>query len=325
MPRPLSHSRRQRLAAQPRPSNWRPRVSSPLTSEIVFSDREEHLDSTYISIDDSPRIILTDEEPMCRPRGSHIIVTLLVDFLLSSFLFRIALDTLMNLRFIISSIPADYQTDGKAMFCLPMNHGDQDFKLSMDYPTMPAGKSLSDLTDLPANCSFLPNFLVRLGQSTSLSSYIPIMVTCFMALKLAFGILVLRSSCRPRAPLNYLKHTTLFHLVLTYMSVVYVKMNCKALLNRYPALEKFLTTSSEYMSFIFGFLICLCLLSIVLVPLLWVFSSNHKHHGSGESYPSSRSGLPTHHPTEPDPEMMVSEKGPSGIPKKKKRALSSRD
>ncbi|EGG00132.1 uncharacterized protein MELLADRAFT_73245 [Melampsora larici-populina 98AG31] len=327
MPRPLSHSRRQRAqASQPRPPHWRPRVSSPLTSEIIFGDKEEKSDATYISIDAPGR--LAEEEGFSRPRVSHIIFSLFIDCLLSFGLCRIALDNLINLRDTVASIPPAYRADGKVMFCLPIHNADPRFVALADYPILPPGK-LSDFVDLPPNCSFLPNPLVAIGQSTSMKTFIPLLIICFITLKLAFGLLVLRTSPNPRAPLNYLKKTAAIHLIVTYLSVVYVNVNFTSLLNRYPTLERLLTRSSEFMYFILGFLFCLFLLSLVVVPLLWVFSSNIEERGHSEIYlptqstqMSSNSG-----PSSADvrkPFSRVNEKCLSAIQNQKKKSFSSR-
>lgn len=331
MPRPLSHSRRHRAQAlQPRPPHWRPRVSSPLTSEIVFSDKEEKSDATYISIDSPGRLALTHEEDnFNRPRVSHIIFSLFVDCLLSFCLCRIALDNLLNLRDIVASIPPAYQADGKVMFCLPIHNADPRFVALADYPILPPGKLLSDFVDLPPNCSFLPNPLVAIGQSTSMKTFIPLLIICFITLKLAFGLLVLRTSPNPRAPLNYLKKTAAIHLLITYLSVVYVKVNFKSLLDRYPTLERLLTRSSEFMYFILGFLFCLFLLSLVVVPLLWVFSSNNEERGHSEIYlPTQSTQMSLNSgPKSFDARNSVSrvnEKCSSAIQNQKKKSFSSR-
>ncbi|KAG0146285.1 hypothetical protein CROQUDRAFT_671272 [Cronartium quercuum f. sp. fusiforme G11] len=327
-PRPLSHSRRQRgLALPPRPPYWRPRVSSPLASEIVFADKEEKTDSIYISIDPHNRLDIPELEHVSRPRAFHIILSLLIDCLLSFLLCRIALDSMLNLRNTISTIPPSYKAEGKVMFCLPIHNADPQFVALADYPILPVGIPLSEFTELPDNCGFLPSLLVKLDQSASLSNFIPLFVTCFITLKLAFGLLFLRTSPNPRSPLNYLRNAVIFHFFFTYFTVLILKLNYKSILHRYPALEKIMTTSSEFMFFVLGFFACLCMLSLVVMPLLWIFSVHTGHRGRHETSLSPQSTLPTTHcPSkglDARGSFVMSEKGLSAIPKQKKKALFS--
>ena len=118
------------------------------------------------------------------------------------------MDSFLTLRFLLAAIPSPFNQPGTILFCNSNHH----YLSPWDYPRLGPGESLSDLTELPANCVFLPELIVKIGQSRSLAGFIPLMVACAISLKLAFGYLLLRTSKRPSSPITYLKLTVALHL-----------------------------------------------------------------------------------------------------------------
>lgn len=266
MPRPSSQQRRQRnqpLAS--RSTNWRPRVSSPLASEVVFTSLDEKW-----PIADSLTAVPNDDLFAARRAGhAQIGLSLALDSLMSVSLCRVAMDNFLTLRFLMAAIPTPFNRPGKVLFC---NSNSQYLSLR-DYPVLPLGQTLSDLEELPSNCVFLPQLIVRIGQSQSPAGLIPLIIACAITLKLTFAYLLLRTSKRLNAPFTYFKLTAALHLLVSYTIFVYIHIHIDLLMHHYPRLEQALHISSECIFFLAGVAVCLCLLAIVVVPLLWICSS----------------------------------------------------
>lgn len=266
MPRLSPQFRRQRKERFTSPlSNWRPRISSPLTSEVTFASLDEKWPLSHKTCEG----IVDDFRIARRTSNTQIGLSLIVDALMSVWLCRIALDNFINLRLLLAAIPTPFNQPGTILFCNSKNH---DFG-RMEYPALAPEQSLSGLTELPSNCVFLPHLIVKIGQSQSLAGMIPLLVACGITLKLAFGYLLLRTSKRNNAPLAYFKFTTALHLLVSYATFVYIHVHIDLLLYHYPRLEKALRVSSECLFFLAGVTVCLFLLAIVVVPLLWICSS----------------------------------------------------
>ncbi|MBW0489621.1 hypothetical protein O181_029336 [Austropuccinia psidii MF-1] len=259
-----SLSRFRRYSALPAASlsNWRPRVSSPLTSEITF----ESLDEKYALKNDMDNSSVEEVAPR-RIGTLQIGFSLLMDSLLSFWLCRVAMDNLLSLRWIFAAIPPPFNQPGTVLFC-----SSNDYFNTNDYPKFSPEQSLDSLSHLPTNCVFLPNLIVSIGQSPMFPKLVPIGIACFITLKLAFGYLFLRTSLNPNAPCTYLKATTAFHLLVSYTAFLYIHLHMDLLLHRYPRFEKVFQVSSECIFFLAGVIVCLCLLSIAVVPLLWICS-----------------------------------------------------
>ncbi|CAH7668378.1 hypothetical protein BY996DRAFT_6795000 [Phakopsora pachyrhizi] len=269
MPRSLSHSRRFRRFAHSQPAaNWKPRVSSPLTCEVRFSEcdekaTEENHNASRLSIN-----ILSEELPAQRVGIFSICFALLIDCTMSVWLCRVALDSILTLRALFAAIPAPFNKPGTVLLCKS-----SDLFLSMrDYPVLSPTQPLTSLDRLPWNCSFLPQLIVIGGQSDSLAKLAPAIFACTITLKLAFGFLALRTSSSTASPSSYLKLSALLHLLLSYTSFIYTRVHVDLLLHRYPNFEKLLRVSSECTFFLAGVAVCLCLLSLVVVPILWIGS-----------------------------------------------------
>lgn len=319
MPRPLSQSRRLRGFGLSSPaSNWRPRVSSPLTTEVHFTEPDEKLALEkqwgLIPLNQNPL-----QEPSLQQRAGmlHIGFTLLVDCLMTLWLCRVALDSLWTLHALFAAIPPPFNQPGTVLFC----NSDDLYLSARDYPTLNPGQSIKDFTHLPWNCAFFPQLIVSVGQSPSIAQLVPIIVACTVTLKLAFGFLLLRTSHSWATPNTYLKCTALFHLLLSYTAFVYTHIHVDLLLRHHPNFEKILRVSSECIFFLAGVIVCLCLLSLVVVPLLWICSRFAE--SSDPSLPTTNSPNPSHFS---DVNYRYEKTGGclSAISKQKKRALSSR-
>ncbi|PLW10748.1 hypothetical protein PCASD_08955 [Puccinia coronata f. sp. avenae] len=266
MPRPSAQSRRQRHQSLTSPLfHWRPRVSSPLTSEVTFPSLDEKW-----PISDKPEVAGLTEEPIIirRTSSTQIGISLVVDALMSVWLCRVAMDNFLTLRFLLAAIPQPFNQPGSILFC-NSNHR---YHNPRDYPAIAPGQSALSLEELPSNCVFLPQLIVRIGQSQSLAGLIPLIVACAITLKLTFGYLLLRTSKRPNAAFTYFKFSAALHLLLSYTTFVYIHVHIDLLMHQYPRLEQALRISSECIFFLAGVTVCFSLLAIVVVPLLWICS-----------------------------------------------------
>lgn len=299
MPRLATQSRRPRHQSLASPLfNWRPRVSSPLTSEVTFASHDEK----WPIIDKS--MTGTNEELIATRRAGNtqIGLSLIFDALMSVWLCRVAMDNFLTLRLLLASIPSPFNQPGNILFC-NSNHG---FHNPRDYPALQGEESPFELDKLPANCVLLPQLIVKIGQSQSLAGLVPTIVACAITLKLTFGYLLLRTSKRPNAPFTYFKFTTALHLLVSYTTFVYIHVHIDLLMHHYPRLEQALRISSECLFFLAGVTVCLFLLAIVVLPLLWVCSGyTHSNdvrlpHVTGRRGSLSRS-FNHHHQTARDP------------------------
>ncbi|KAI7940805.1 hypothetical protein MJO28_013090 [Puccinia striiformis f. sp. tritici] len=265
MPRPSSQSRRQRNSSLTSPLfHWRPRVSSPLTSEVTFPSLDEKWPISEKSVAG-----LTEELNITRrASNTQIGLSLVVDALMSVWLCRVIMDNFLTLRFLLAAIPPPFNQPGTILFC-NSNHQYHNLR---DYPVLASGQSAFSLKELPANCVLLPQLIVKIGQSQSLAGLIPLIVACAITLKLTFGYLLLRTSKRPNAAFTYFKSTAALHLLISYTTFVYIHVHIDLLMHQYPRLEQALRISSECIFFLAGVTVCFFLLAIVVVPLLWICS-----------------------------------------------------
>jgi len=274
MPRPSAQSRRQRHQSLTTPLfHWRPRVSSPLTSEVTFPAIAPSMNEKWpISGDQSGASLPSSEDVLGvtrRASSTQIGLTLVLDALMSIWLCRVVMDNFLTLRFLLAAIPHPFNQPGTILFC-NSNHSYHSLR---DYPMIAPGETLLSLKELPSNCVFLPQLIVKMGQSQSLAGLIPLIVACAITLKLAFGYLLLRTSKRPNAAYTYIKSTAALHLLLSYTTFVYLHVHIDLLMHQYPRLEQALRVSSECIFFLAGVTVCFSLLAIVVVPLLWICSS----------------------------------------------------
>ncbi|WAQ91047.1 hypothetical protein PtA15_13A447 [Puccinia triticina] len=266
MPRPSSQSRRHRNQSLTSPLfHWRPRVSSPLTSEVTFPS----LDEKWPISDKSAAGLVEELTVTRRASSTQIGMSLVVDALMSVWLCRVAMDNFLTLRFLLAAIPPPFNQPGTILFCNSNHH----YHNPRDYPVLAPGESALNLEELPANCVFLPRLIVKIGQSQSLAGLIPLIVACAITLKLTFGYLLLRTSKRSNAAFYYFKSTAALHLLIAYTTFVYIHVHIDLLMHQYPRLEQALRISSECIFFLAGVTVCFFLLAIVVVPLLWICSS----------------------------------------------------
>lgn len=249
-------------------SSWRPKVSSPLSSELKFtpsSSDQHHPISTFSSLS------------FTAPAGNQIFISLFLDGLVSIWLARTAILRLIE-RGHHLSFPYQSPSDCRSTW---------------------SSSSTTCTTTTSTQSVLIPQIFITTVQSDRLTppTLVPILFSSFITLKALLGLLLLRTS--RVLPINYLKLSLISHLALAYAAVAYVRLTGFGTLagpsSFLDSSERLSQLSGHVIMFIAGVAACLGLLAATVLPLLWLSSAANPQDSEQQQRSITRRSFHHHH------------------------------